>query len=233
METTGSRLRHLRKEANLRLDDLAGDAGVTRQAISNIERNVTKKPEASTLEPIARKRGWNLAWILTGKGSPLSTGSSTEGAALLHKPESASEIAPGYVRLGLLDAVAGMGDGGQMVEFPEVIREMEFSEMQIRNLIGFVPRPGRLQLMTGRGTSMEPVIKPGDVVIVDTWCRHFDGDGIYVINAGRGLQIKALQDRGDGLWVVSANPTYPAFKADDQLVIGGKVYVRNRLDRLD
>ena len=76
-------------------------------------------------------------------------------------------------------------------------------------------------------------LRSGDVVLVDAGIRHFDGDGIYVLNTRFGTQIKALQNRGDGLWVVSANPTFPPFPADDTLDIGGKVYVRNRFERLD
>lgn len=190
--------------------------------------------KSGTLDKFAKALRTSPEWLRSGRGPvELSTRPSTETAASVHTPAPAGEIAVGYVRLGLLDAVAGMGDGGQMVEYPEVIREMDFSELQIRNLIGFMPKAGRLALMTGRGTSMEPAIKPGDVVIVDTWCQHFDGDGIYVIDVGSGPQIKALQRRSDGVWVVSANPIYPPFKADSEMVIGGKVYVRNRMDRLE
>lgn len=147
---------------------------------------------------------------------------------------SSAEISRGYVRLELLDGAAEMGDGAENTDFPEVIREMEFSEVQLRNLMGFLPRSGRLRLMTGRGISMEPLIRSGDVVIVDTGCQRFEGDGVYVINTGRGTQIKALQDRGDSLYVVSANSElFPAFKAPEETVIGGKVYLRNRIERLD
>jgi phage repressor protein C with HTH and peptisase S24 domain len=213
--------------------DLANACGVTPQAITGWFQGKISK---ASVRKLAAATALDPAYLLGMADRPRqeqSTDLSTDSAVSVHKPESAGETAPGYRRLGLLDAVAGMGQGTDIVESPEVIREMDFSELQLRNLIGFLPRPGRLQLMTGRGTSMEPVIKPGDVVIVDTGCNHFDGDGIYVINAGRGVQIKALQDRGDGVWVVSANPTYPPFRADDELVIVGKVYVRNRLDRLD
>lgn len=212
--------------------ELAERCGVKPQAITGWFKGKIGKESAARL---AQLTGFNPAYLSGMVDEPihLSTPLPTATTASVHKPESVREMAPGYVRLGLLDAVGGMGDGTEIVDFPEVIREMDFSEIQLRNLIGFMPRPGRLRLMTGRGTSMEPVIKPGDVIIVDTGHTHFDGDGIYVINAGRGVQIKALQDRGDGLYVVSANPTYPPFPADDGLVIVGKVYVRNRLDRLE
>ena len=161
--------------------------------------------------------GINAAWVRKGEGPEFIKAS----------PISPSENAPGYLRLGLLDGVGGMGNGVVNEDFPEVIREMQFSEQRLRALFGFMPRPGRLALMTGRGHSMDPVIQHGDVVMVDTQTNFFDGDGPYVINLGAGQQIKNLQDRGDGIYIVSANKDagLPAFKAPDDLLIGGKVHV--------
>lgn len=127
---------------------------------------------------------------------------------------------------------AEMGDGAINIDNPEVIRSVDFTEAYIRSVIGYLPKPGRLCLVTGRGDSMEPDIKPGDVVIVDTGCQSFDGDGIYLINSGSGQQIKSLQDRGDAIYVVSANPKYPPFPAAGGMLIGGRAYVRNRLELL-
>lgn len=126
--------------------------------------------------------------------------------------------------------------GGEAIndDYPEVIRAMDFEPAYIRSVVGFVPAPGRLVLVTGRGDSMIPVIQPGESLMVDTGISHFDGDGIYLINNGNGHQIKGLQDRGDAIYVVSANVSlYPAFPLPKSTVIGGKVYLRNRIDRLN
>ncbi len=81
---------------------------------------------------------------------------------------------------------------------------------------------------------MIPVIQPGEALIVDTGVKSFDGDGIYLLNTGNGQQVKGLQDRGDAVYVVSANAAlYPAFPFPRGAVIGGKVYLRNRIDRLN
>lgn len=141
--------------------------------------------------------------------------------------------ASNLVRVLQLDANGDMGDGAQNDDFPDVVRAMDFTANYIRGLIGFVPAPGRLRLITGRNDSMIPVINPGDVVIVDTGVTCFDGDGIYLINTGNGQQIKGLQDRGNAIFVVSANAQlYPAFALPAGSIIGGKVYLRNRIDRL-
>ncbi|MBB5860214.1 S24 family peptidase [Xanthomonas arboricola] len=139
-----------------------------------------------------------------------------------------------HVRVNQLDGDAGMGDGRINDDYPDVIKSMDFTPTYIRSVVGFVPQPGRLVLVTGRGDSMIPVIQPGESLMVDTGVTAFDGDGIYLINTGNGQQIKGLQDRGDAIYVVSANATlYPAFPMPRGAIVGGKVYLRNRIDRLN
>jgi len=81
---------------------------------------------------------------------------------------------------------------------------------------------------------MIPIIQPGESLLVDSGVQTFDGDGIYLINTGSGQQVKGLQDRGDAVYIVSANSTlYPAFPLPTGATIGGKVYLRNRIDRFN
>lgn len=190
---------------------------VTEQAVSGWLR--TGKVDKRKLPKLAQ---------LTGK--PLShfgMGSTSE-------PVSAAETGDGYVRVQQLDGEVGMGDGRVNDDFPDIVRAMDFAPTYIRSIVGFVPPPGRLVLVTGRGDSMIPVINPGESLMVDTGVTTFDGDGIYLLNTGNGQQVKALQDRGDAVYVVSANTTlYPAFPMPMNTVIGGKVYLRNRIDRFN
>ena len=112
------------------------------------------------------------------------------------------------------------------------IRSMHFEPLYIRSVLGCVPPPGRLKLITGRGDSMIPLIQPGETLIVDTAITSFTGDGLYLINTGKSQQLKGLQDRGHGIFVVSANTLYPPFPLDHCL-IKGKVCLRNRLEPLN
>lgn len=118
-----------------------------------------------------------------------------------------------------------MGVGVVNQDYPEVIRELDIAEWEVRRKIGFLPAPGRIALITGRGPSMRPRIDHGDVVMVDTSVKAFDGDGVYVINAGGETQVKMLQMRADGLYVVSANPDYPPYLVSDHesIHVGGRV----------
>ena len=73
---------------------------------------------------------------------------------------------------------------------------------------------------------MRPKIEDGDVVMIDTACNYFDGDDFYLVNIDGETQIKMLQKRGDGLYVVSANDDFPAYRADPEtLHVAGKALV--------
>ncbi len=125
--------------------------------------------------------------------------------------------------------------GGEVVndDYPEVIRAMDFTPSYIRSIVGFLPPPGRLVLLTGRGDSMVPVIQPGDTVVVDTGITSYDSDGLYLINMGNGHQIKRLLDRGV-IHVASENKSYgEPFPMPEGTIIGGKVYLRNRIERFN
>lgn len=139
----------------------------------------------------------------------------------------------GYVHVKQLDATAGMGEGVENLDNPDVIRAIDFEPGYIRSIVGFVPAPGRLCLISGNGDSMMPTIQPGDAVVVDTGITAFDGDGIYLINMGNGQQIKRLIDRGV-IHVASENKSYgDPFPIPEGTIIGGKVYLRNRIERFN
>lgn len=205
------------EESNLTQKGIADAFGVTEQAVSGWLR--TGKVDKRKLPMLAQLTGKPLSHFGMG-----STSESVSSPATSH----------GYVRVQQLDGEVDMGDGRINDDFPDIVRAMDFAPTYIRSIVGFVPPPGRLVLVTGRGDSMIPVINPGESLMVDTGVTTFDGDGIYLLNTGNGQQVKALQDRGDSVYVVSANTTlYPAFPMPKNTVIGGKVYLRNRIDRFN
>lgn len=174
------------------------------------------------------KLGISTTWVLNGTG-PMFVGGSESPADPVSPPATPSP----YVRIQQIDAEAGMG--GEVVndDYPDVIKAMDFTQEYIRGIVGFVPPPGRLILMTGRGDSMVPTIQPGDTVVVDTGVTSFDGDGLYLINMGSGHQIKRLVDRGR-VHVASDNRAYgEPFQIPEGTVVGGKVYLRNRIERFN
>lgn len=202
----------------------ASATGVNQGELSGLlKRKSFGEKRAASLEEIAGMPAGFLTFPL---------GSATTRAPVSRVSET--ETPYGYVHVQQLDGEAAMGDGRINDDFPEVIRSMDFTSSYIRSIVGFVPPPGRLVLVTGRGDSMIPIIQPGESLLVDSGVQTFDGDGIYLINTGSGQQVKGLQDRGDAVYIVSANSTlYPAFPLPTGATIGGKVYLRNRIDRFN
>lgn len=229
METIGTRVRRERESQGIERRDLASKTGIGYSTLSELERGGMQT--TTKLRVIADALGVSQRWLETGKGPKVSdeTQPASPVSTVLENETSAD-----YVRVQQLDGDADMGEGRINEDFPDTVRGMDFAPTYIRSVVGFLPPPGRLVLVTGRGDSMIPVIQPGEALMIDTGVVSFDGDGIYLLNSGNGQQVKGLQDRGDAIYVVSANAAlYPAFPMPKGTVIGGKVYLRNRIDRFN
>lgn len=137
------------------------------------------------------------------------------------------ETRAGYVRFQLMDASWGAGPGVINSDYPEVLREVEIAEWQVRQELGRVPSPSRVKLLTVRGESMAPRIRSGDVVFVDIEDQSpYDG-GLFVIVLHGHALVKRIEIRTDGLHIVSlAAPTRPDIVPPDRmdsLHIAGRV----------
>ncbi|WP_242014413.1 XRE family transcriptional regulator [Xylella fastidiosa] len=209
----GSRIRAEREHQRISRAQLAKFAGVAVSTLSDLELGSSKS--TTVLHKFAERLGVSPRWLETGYGDKY--------AGVFHAPtnEKPSE----YVR------VCRIGEGGVDDDFPEPIRVVEYSASFIRSLVGFLPHPGRLALFTCKGDSMAPTIKAGETVLVDTEARTFESDGIYLVNLGHGQQIKRLHDLGK-LFVVNDNNRMPPFEFPEGGVIGGKVHLVNRIERL-
>ena len=51
---------------------------------------------------------------------------------------------------------------------PEAVQTFELAEWEVRRKLGFLPKPGRIELITGRGPSIHPNLKDGDIAWIDT-----------------------------------------------------------------
>lgn len=224
------RIKLARTNAGMTQEQVGVKLGISRAAVAQWEAVQEEKrttPSRDNLKDFARVTGAPLAWLYDDD-SDLAVPASRSVSVI-----SEIESEDGYVRVRQLDAEAGMGSEIENVDAPEVIRAIDFESSYIRSIVGYMPPPGRLCLIAGRGDSMMPLIQPGDTVVVDTGVTTFDGDGVYLINMGNGHQIKRLLDRGV-IHVASENPSYGApFPIPDGTLIGGKVYLRNRIDRFN
>lgn len=196
--------------------EIADAFRVTEQAVSGWLR--TGKVDKRKLPALAALTGKPLSHF--GMGDP-------------DQPVAHAATPAGYVRFDLFEGAAGMGTGVANSDYPEVIRTLDIAEWEIRKKLGFLPAPGRMRLITGRGPSMRPKIEDGDVVMVDTTVTYFDGDDYYLISVDGETQIKMLQKRTDGLYVVSSNPDFREWRISaDELIVCGKALIGLGLRRL-
>ncbi len=219
MDTIGSRVKRARALRNYTRQQLHIRSGVGYSTISELERGGMQT--STKLRVLADALNVSLRWLETGKGD-MEEGLGGSAASAIAEIETP----PGYVRFELYEGGAGMGTGIVNQDYPEVVRTIEVAEWEVRRKLGYLPKPGRIQIITGRGPSMRPKLEDGDIVWIDTTCDYFDGDDYYLINIGGETQIKMLQKRGDGLYVVSVNPDFPAYRADaGEVAVLGKALI--------
>jgi phage repressor protein C with HTH and peptisase S24 domain len=195
METTGIRIRNLREASGESQALLARLAGVTKQAISRIERDEIKEPSASTLEPIARHYGVNLKWLLTGEGPKM------KGGSVSLEDEGWADI------LGVRQAVA-LGPGAEPDEYAETHKLKFRADSLMRKHL----RPERLAVVYGKGDSMYPTIKDGDAILIDTGDREPKDEKLFVVTYGRDLLAKRLINLGGRWFIDSDNKADPQWR---------------------
>lgn len=140
-----------------------------------------------------------------------------------------ANVETGHVRISVLDAASFAGLGGEPVDYPVVLGHIDVAENWARKHLG-----GNLEFISTLpviGDSMSPTLNEGDLAFVDTNCRRFEFEGIYVIVWNGSLLIKRLvaDIAGQRIEARSDNdklPTqYIATSAIDSLIICGRVKV--------
>jgi phage repressor protein C with HTH and peptisase S24 domain len=191
---------------SLRLDQAIAQSGgpsaVARRAemyLGTLNRyRAGRELPSSALVSLARATGVRLEWLATGEG-PMQ-GDST--------PELAPATPPGHVLLPLLEARAAAGNHGGL-RSDHLVDFIAFSESFLKQTLRRAPQ--NLALLTASGDSMDPTIRDGDLLLVDTSARRIEGSFIYVLAIGGGLLVKRIDLRRDGSVILkSDNPKYAA-----------------------
>ncbi|ABW26326.1 S24 family peptidase [Acaryochloris marina] len=157
------------------------------------------EPARNYLELLAEKLEVNIEWLVLGRG-PIRRVDGGIGDGT-------------YVQIPLYDVRAGAGEG-MIAEDKEQIEElMAFSRSWIRSELR--TSPAHLSLIHVSGDSMEPTLRPGDVVLVDQHQAEGGTDGVYVLRRDGHLQIKRLHWlSGKVLKIISDNPIYQPIEVD-------------------
>lgn len=204
MSDWGDRIAARLSEIGMTPTELARACGIRQPSVHAWLSGDTKSITGQNLLRAAAALGVTAEWIQTGR-----SGTAPVPAAQLGRPVSHHETRPGYIRFHVMGE-GGAGPGMINTDYPEVLREVELAEWQVRDQLGSLVSPKRVKLLTVRGDSMSPRIRSGDVVFVDIEDRVYDGDGNYVVVLHGHTLVKRLELRTDGLHIVSlADATRP------------------------
>ena len=129
------------------------------------------------------------------------------GIVKIHEPPA---LKRGIINL---DIRAGMGGGGALSVSPENggIEEMSDGTWTMPDRVQAMFRNiGKTYAMPVYGDSMEPTLRGGSFVFVDTTITHPRDSDLYACDMGDGLVIKRLEliPKSENIWVKSDNESY-------------------------
>jgi phage repressor protein C with HTH and peptisase S24 domain len=167
------------------------------------------RPDFFALRRLCDAANVSIEWLATGEGggfagpnSRSSSGQMMKGGSMLQVMDADRLADRSMVLLPRLDVEAAAG-AGVIVGSEDVAEMLAFSADWLRDR-QISPRAARI--LTARGDSMEPTIRDGDLLIVDTAIEIAVDNGIYVIAYGGVLLVKRLFVlRNGGLVIASDN----------------------------
>lgn len=194
------RLKQLRKDSGLLQQDMAEKIGITKSAYGYYEQGKTT-PDVITAKKIANILGVSVDYLL---------GKETDGMKKNHDKSGFLVPVLGQVQAGIpIDAIQ------DILDYEEISADMAAS--------------GEYFALQVRGSSMEPRMKDGDVVIVRQQPEVENGEIAIVLVNGNDATIKKIGKSSDGIMLVPNNPAFePIFYNNEEIaelpvVILGKV----------
>lgn len=235
----GQRLKIVRDANSCTQAEFAHLFGVSLRAYSNYE-NDKREPEPSLLQAVCERYDINPAWLLTGEGRMKRRDVHSPPPAYANaRPAAPREARPAadpadYVALPLYEVQASAG-GGIVPDTEQVVDFLYFKRAWVRTELRCAPDD--LYLIYIDGESMEPTLRPGDVILVNHRDQSQTRDGIYVLRLDGALLVKRLQRLPGGvIKVTSDNLSYAPFEVatrdlegEDMAIIGRVVWAGRRM----
>ena len=228
-ELIGERLDQIIAEQKITKAELAKITGVTPQAVNNWYKN--GKISIDSAVAINAKYGYRVEWILgsgnysnTSIGNQTISGSSvnittankiSHGGQLTTQPEQAESHTH---RIDYLDVRAAAGlTGFENSDYPEIVSSLFLSDEGLLQIIGRKSAAG-IKIVNVPTDSMEPTIRKGDWVFLDTNIDYYNGDGVYAFAIDGALFIKRIQKLvGGGYRLHSDNKDYDPQDITDEI----------------
>lgn len=184
--------------------------------ISNYRAGKIKNP--SKLVWALKQEGLSPDYFLTGEG-PMFLDEPSPPAVLAAAAPSRHgslrelrEVLEGKL-VPFLSQLVSAGPGEELEPYDESAGLICLPEGEAR---------GDLRALRVRGDSMEPTLRPGDIVVCDL--GGWRGDGLYVLRDNESAYVKRVRRVREGLEVMSDNPAYASWSCPlEELVVVGRV----------
>lgn len=226
----GQQLKDLRLRAGMTLEEMAATMGLARASSAQHYEDSFKK----TFLPLDKAHALANAW--EGRGMPPIR--REEVLALAFGAEAARDkgvvgeaLNTGVAELEIISEIDNEPKKarGKKSESPAPVDRWGFSGDWIRSRLRTAA--GNLSVLTARGDSMVPTIKPGDKIVIDKSLVLPSPQGIFALRYPDGLVLKRLEmvpgPDASRIRVISDNPHYPELERDaSELEILGKAVAR-------
>lgn len=186
-------------------DRLAKATGVSPSAFRKWLKGVAE-PSRDRLVALAEAAGVNVSWLAQGEGAAPDLPSLAARAYAPQSGEPGGSLNISQFRvLPMRPEAAAAGAGSPSVKVPTEF--IGFRHDWLRATFGRGPDEVILEIAVGE--SMEPGIRNGDLLLIDTTDQTFRNFGIYVIEARGDRLVKRVQRKFDGsLILISDNALY-------------------------
>lgn len=175
-------------------------AGVSDEQVARW-RDGKAKPNFYSIALLTYAAGKTLDWLVTGDEPGEKRSDNASQVQMFGRDDL-----PGFTLVPRLNVQASAGFGAlALSEEPVDFLAFQESWLRARNI-----NPRYARVLTTRGDSMEPTIRDGDVLLVDTSIDHVRDNTIYIVVYGGLVLVKRVHGKFDGsLVLISDNSTYP------------------------
>lgn len=218
MQPILSRIAEIQTHLGLSVTKFALSIGVPQTTLSNMF-NRDSTPKTELLNKIVEVHQVNPSYLLTGEG-PMFAGQDV--SPLAPAPAMATYRGGGLRELQetltgklvpFLSQMVSAGPGAELLEYEDSCGLICLPEAAVK---------GDLRALRVRGDSMEPTLRPGDIVVCDQ--NGWQGDGVYVIRDQDSAYVKRVRRIREGLEVISDNVAYKPWQCpSEELVLVGRV----------
>lgn len=188
------RLKKAREELGLTQQQLARGIGSSLASIKGYERGMSV-PNGRFSTALA-KLGVNMDYVLEGSGCPLIPSPESSGwIAGSQSDETKVQLdVQQYFLVPQLSVHVSAGNG-YAVDTEDVIGRFAFRRDWLSKKVASADAA---RVITAKGRSMEPTVRDGDILLVDTTPQERLTDGIYVLDVEGESRCKRLQQLLDG-----------------------------------